>query len=548
MRQRGWRAVLHPDHLDRVLARIRRGAESGEPWEDRFPLRRADGEWRWFHARALPVREAAGRILHWFGTATDITERHRAEEALAASERRLRDIAAAVPVLLRETDAAGTCTWLNDRWYAFTGQTRLSRPGNDWLETVHPEDRAVAERDFRDAVARQASFRAEYRLRRADGSWCWVLDLADPRFAGDGACLGHVGSVLDIADRREAEERQALLAREVDHRAKNTMAVVRSLVQLSPRDATPEEFVAVLEGRLSAMARAHGLLAKDRWCGAGLRESLAEELASWLGSEDGPRVVLDGPVVRLPPDSVQPLAMILHELATNSAKHGALSARGGQVSLSWGGEADGGLWLAWRESGGPVLASPPQRRGFGSRLIQVTARHQLGGSVEFRWEPEGLRCRLRVAPRCVTAIGQGATPGPAPAAGREAEVCDLHGRRVLVVEDEALVAMETESVVSRLGAAVLGPAATLEEAMRLAEGSAGRVDAAILDVSLGGTSVGPLADRLAARGVPFLFATGYGKAPEGHADAPVLPKPCAQAEMAEALRRLLPRAGRGARG
>ncbi|MBX6744103.1 MAG: PAS domain S-box protein [Acetobacteraceae bacterium] len=420
MRVRGWHALQHPDHLERIAARIRRSAESGGPWEDSFPLRRADGEWRWFHVHVLPVRDAAGRILHWFGTGTDMTERRQAEQALAASERRLRDIVAAVPVLLRETDAAGTCTWLNDRWYAFTGQERLHLPGNAWLDMVHPEDRAAAERDFRDAIARQASFRAEYRLRRADGGWCWVLDAAEPRFAEDGSYLGHVGSVLDIADRREAEERQALLAREMDHRAKNTMAVVRSLVQLSPRNVPPEEFVAALEGRLSAMARAHGLLAKDRWRGAGLREILAEELASWLGGQDGPQVLLDGPMVRLPPDSVQPVGMILHELATNSAKHGALSARGGRVTLTWGGAADGGLWLAWQEAGGPQLARPPQRRGFGSRLIQATARHQLGGAVEFRWEPGGLCCRLQVPPRCVTSIGQATASVPAPTVAGDA--------------------------------------------------------------------------------------------------------------------------------
>lgn len=116
------------------------------------------------------------------------------------------------------------------------------------------------------------------------------------------------------------------------------------------------------------------------------------------------------------------------------------------------------------------------------------------------------------------------------------------------MEDEALVAMETETIVLRLGSAVLGPAATLEEAMRLTEDSAGRIDPAILDVSLGGSSVGPPADRLAVRGVPILFVTGYGRAPEGHGGAPVLAKPCAQAEVAMALRRLLPSASRHAVG
>jgi two-component sensor histidine kinase/CheY-like chemotaxis protein len=334
--------------------------------------------------------------------------------------------------------------------------------------------------------------------------------------------------------------------REVDHRAKNTMAVVCSLLQLSPRDAPPAVFVGALESRIAAMARAHSLLARGCWAGADLRELVTEELASYADAvaKGRARIRISGPPVQLATDAVQPLSIVLHELATNAAKHGALSTPDGSLELTWAIEPEGGLRLAWTERGGPPVMAPPTRRGFGSKLIQAAARHQLSGKIELAWELEGLRCKLQVAACCIAAVGLAA---PASTAADYAEVrlalapagSSLRRHRVLVVEDEALVAMETVAELEQLGAEVVGPAATLEEGLRLAKRRRSPLDAAVLDVNLGGQPVGPLADLLARRGVPILFATGYGEAPAGHHSAPVLAKPFLRSDLTKALLRLV---------
>jgi two-component sensor histidine kinase len=167
--------------------------------------------------------------------------------------------------------------------------------------------------------------------------------------------------------------------REVDHRAKNALAVALSVVQLAPRDLSPDAFAAAVTGRIAAMARAHSLLAAERWSGAELRTLAAAELALHEG-----RVRLSGPRLRLTADAAQPVAMLLHELATNAAKHGALSTPEGRVELSWRTACDE-LELRWRESGGPPLAGPPSRRGFGSRLLNSLAQRQLSGRIVFDW-------------------------------------------------------------------------------------------------------------------------------------------------------------------
>jgi two-component sensor histidine kinase len=197
--------------------------------------------------------------------------------------------------------------------------------------------------------------------------------------------------------------RKALLMREVDHRAKNVLAVVQAVLRLSPRDE-PRAFVAAVEARIAALGRTQSLLAKGGWSGADLRVVVEQEVAPYIQHQGhAPRlasVVIDGPAVALAAAAVQPFAMVLHELATNAAKHGALSTSGGTVEIRWSlgrrvGE-DGLLHLRWAESGGPPITTTPSGRGFGSRVIEATVRGQLGGSVVRRWERTGLICEVTV--------------------------------------------------------------------------------------------------------------------------------------------------------
>ncbi|WBV44289.1 HWE histidine kinase domain-containing protein [Pseudoroseomonas cervicalis] len=232
------------------------------------------------------------------------------------------------------------------------------------------------------------------------------------------------------AGKRESEARQALLMREVDHRAKNALSVALSLVRLAPRDVPPEHFAATAEGRLAAMARAHALLADRAWEGAPLRELALGEFAAAAPEALPGRVTLEGPALLLEAVAVQPLAMLLHELATNAQRHGALSRAGGQVLLRWEIAADGALQLHWGEQGGPALERTPPRGQFGSRLIRQLAERQLGGRLRAEWRAEGLLLVLRLPRRSLVPprtapIAPACQAGEAPPAGDAAPVAEL---------------------------------------------------------------------------------------------------------------------------
>jgi two-component sensor histidine kinase len=209
----------------------------------------------------------------------------------------------------------------------------------------------------------------------------------------------------DLTERRRAEEERLLLMREVDHRAKNVLAVVQAALRLTPK-RDPQAYAAAVEGRVMALARAHTLLSERRWSGAELRALLEGELSPFLpavphgGGADAaltaaPRAQLDGPAVTLAPAAAQALSMVLHELATNATKHGALSVPGGRLHVSWTFDRETDvLRLRWTETRGPAIAGPPARRGFGSRVIETTVRNQLGGTVRAAWKPEGLVCEI----------------------------------------------------------------------------------------------------------------------------------------------------------
>jgi two-component sensor histidine kinase len=211
---------------------------------------------------------------------------------------------------------------------------------------------------------------------------------------------------LNVTERRHAAERQTLLAREVDHRAKNALAVVQAALRLTKAPDVPSYMHAV-EGRVAALARAQTLLAEDRWTGADLRALLRGELEPFLNVGSGPHVQLEGPALAIPAGAAQPLAMAVHELATNAVKHGGLSAPSGGVSVTWrleSGAPTPQLHLSWTERNATPLAGPPTRRGFGTRVLDATIRQQLGGSVAKAWPAAGLVCTITLPLRATPAF------------------------------------------------------------------------------------------------------------------------------------------------
>ncbi len=324
-----------------------------------------------------------------------------------------------------------------------------------------------------------------------------------------------------------------LLAREVDHRAKNALAVAQALVSLTRAD-TVAAYAEAVTGRIASLARAHSLLSRSRWTGASLKQVLCDELTTYAKDR---QIRVVGQEITLNAEAVQPLSLVFHELATNAVKHGALATDSGCIDVTW--QPFGGtLRLTWAESGGPVVREP-ERTGFGSKLLEKTVRRQLGAKLGIDWLPEGLRVELSI-PGHLFFVSTTGIRASSEAEEDVALTLDGSSRTVLVVEDEELVAMELVTELERLGWHVLGPAATVAEAEALLK-SASSVDAAVLDVNLRGRPVYPLAELLEKRKIPFLFCTGYEVIdPAGRfQDVPVIRKPAHGIATATALQRLL---------
>ncbi|PWS36749.1 hypothetical protein DFH01_16600 [Falsiroseomonas bella] len=332
----------------------------------------------------------------------------------------------------------------------------------------------------------------------------------------------------DVAQARAgARQRQEMRLGELDHRVETLLANLQSLARHGEAAAPGlEGLLARLLGRLRAWAQAHGLAALGRWDGVSLRGLAQEQLRTHLA--DGPAgcIVIEGPELRLRPRAALALGLALHEMATNAAKHGALSAPSGRVRLGWRVE-DGWLRLDWTEQGGPRVA-PPARRGFGCLAIERGLGEELGADSRLAFASEGLRWHAAILLAALTEPG--AAPAAQPARG-------LEGALVLLAEDSVLVAMQMADGLEAAGAEVLGPVARIAEAEALI--AERQPDAALLDIDLDGEPVFPVADMLTERGVPIVFTTGYEPRlvlPPRYARAAVLPKPCRGDEAAAAVR------------
>ncbi|MBL6453933.1 PAS domain-containing protein [Belnapia sp. T6] len=406
LRGDGWLTMLHPADRNSTVAVWGAARSAGSPVDVEYRVRTRAGDWHWVRARGVPVGD--GDALEWVGVVEDVHERRLAALALAERQERLRLAVEAARLNTWEyeppSDRGTRAARVEEALVAPEGSGfRLA----DWIASVHPEDRAAAEEQLRSLIeGRSAAFRAEFRVRRrppAEG-WAWIATYgaAVERDPATGQALRLAGVSQDVTERREAEQRRTLLMREVDHRAKNVLAVVQSVLRLTRRD-DPARFATAVEARVAALARAHTLLAEAGWAGAELRELAGRELAGCPARMEGPRLTIAAA-------AVQPLAMVLHELAANAAKHGAATRPEGRIALTWRLEGDR-LLLAWTEQGGPPVQAPA-RQGFGSRMIEAIVRNQLGGTLEMRWLAAGLDCRISL-PAARVVAGEEASPVPA---------------------------------------------------------------------------------------------------------------------------------------
>ena len=343
------------------------------------------------HARIAERDAALFELKQAMATMVRMEEHQREQarllEEVHRSETKLRSIFESAAVGIARVGIDGRFLEVNDRFVEIAGWPREDLLAGAFQEITHPDD-LEADLAHVDQLLRGAGwFAMEKRYLRKDGGVVWAHLTASVIRDAAGEPDHFVSIIRDISEEKRTQQSRDLLMREVDHRARNALTVVQSVVRLTKSD-DPDTFKRSVIGRVDALARAQASLSRANWTGSSLRDVVAEELAST--AEPG-QWRAHGPDVLLRAETVQPLGMILHELSTNSMKYGALSAAGGEVAIEWeGGEA--GWRLGWTEHGGPPVATPT-RNGFGSRLISRLAM-ELGGTAVFHWRQEGLMVEL----------------------------------------------------------------------------------------------------------------------------------------------------------
>lgn len=359
-----------------------------------------------------------------------------------------------------------------------------------------------------------------------------------PMRDSEGRIIGASKVARDIGDKKRAEAMQRLLLDELNHRVKNTLATVQAIAtQTLRRAANPSDFVESFNGRIKALARAHALLTGNSFQGAEITDIVHEQVL--LSGAEDPRISMEGPSLTLNAQPALHLALVLHELGTNARKHGALSAPGGAVAVRWQVQSKNGrhLQLSWRESGGPRVVAPTSQ-GFGSVLIEQSLRAH-SGDVTVTYAEDGVVCQINLPlPELGQSVGALAREVAQPSSQQSAQPQSLRGKRILVVEDEPLIAMVLVDFLEDAGCEVVGPAQSVDAARALA--TEGSFDGALLDGNLAGRTVNEIAEALRARRAPFAFVTGYGREalPVGFNDAPIVEKPFTQEQVTTTLERL----------
>jgi PAS domain S-box-containing protein len=399
--------------IPREVTSMARAAQAGESFDGvEAVVYNPDGK-RWVaRVHVAPLRDADGLIVGAINCFQDVTREHEMRVALEHQQHTF-DLAMVASKMgtWRYTLADNICVY-DTNAQALYGLTEARfLHDKDGVETkFHPDDRAVMWERVAKALdpLGDGRYEIEYRVKQPDGSWRWLSAWGVVEFEGRGTArkpLAITGASRDLRERKQAEELQRLLTNELNHRVKNTLATVQSIVNQTLRTTADAGMArSMVNARIVALAGAHDLLTERNWAGADLGDVARRAISPFAAG----RIVLNGPLVKISSSQTLALSLALHELATNAAKYGALSQPEGRVAVEWKMQANR-LDLSWQESGGPPVVQP-SRRGFGSRLIEAALCHDLDGQTRLDFAAEGVRC-------CISAVVAPAEParhGPEP--------------------------------------------------------------------------------------------------------------------------------------
>jgi two-component system, chemotaxis family, CheB/CheR fusion protein len=353
---------------------------------------------RVFTMRMRPYRSVENVIDGVVVTFVDITERKKANIALQTSEGRFSAIVYQTTVGVAEADRNGRFVLVNDRFCAIVGRSTEELLRLRMQDITHPDDLQVDVPLFDRLVSDGTPFEIEKRYLRPDGTPVWVHNSVSALADQHGLPTHGLSIALEIGERKRAEQQTTLLLSELDHRVKNILAIVSSIVSQTLKSSlTPAAFAAAIDGRIAAIARAHSMLTDH---GGGGRASLHDLVTTELEpyNRDGRNISVDGDDIALTPRAGLSLALVMHELASNAAKYGALSTPSGQLIVSWtiSHASDSTLSFLWVETGGPSLEGPPAQRGFGTTLIERTLTHEFDAEVHREFRRTGLRCTIDI--------------------------------------------------------------------------------------------------------------------------------------------------------
>ncbi|MEH3148627.1 MAG: PAS domain-containing protein [Methylobacterium frigidaeris] len=407
---RNCRFLQGPETNRQDVARIRDAVERRMPVEIELLNHKKNGEVFWNRLLISPVFDDDGHLTYFFASQFDVTlERDRLvrlqqdRDALEAEVvRRTDDLTRAEERLRFMLKAGRFGTWsldLADRRLVASDlcKENFGRPARepfsyaDLLSAIDPADVAWVKDAVRRSIEEHTEYGVECRVRTPKGETRWVEMRGQTYYRADGSPLSMAGVTIDVTERKRGEEHRSLLADELHHRVKNSMATMQSIAHQTLRNAASlDEAQTTLDARLRSLSAAHDILTRESWEGATLAEIVEEALRPFRMS-DGRRFRTGGPDVRLSPRLALAFVMALHELATNAVKYGALSNDRGRVILDWDivdGMKPDRLWLRWEEIGGPPV-TPPTRKGFGSRMIERVLAAEIGGAAEVDYRPRG---------------------------------------------------------------------------------------------------------------------------------------------------------------